>query len=74
MSDLSLAQNHAFDLARTLMVPITPSGGRLAACADARAREASPRAFPADLHIANRALARFHLRGLGGASPNSQES
>lgn len=23
MSDLSLAQNHAFDLARTLMVPVT---------------------------------------------------
>lgn len=23
MSDLTLAQNHAFDLARTLMVPVT---------------------------------------------------
>ncbi|MBY3468678.1 hypothetical protein HFN80_32660 [Rhizobium laguerreae] len=113
MSDLSLAQNHAFDLAGTLMVPVTlfeidgeigvmpsaeydgdgdailneyihlPTGrliepitpsGRRAARADARARDASPRAYPADLHIANRALARFHLRGLGAASPNRQES
>jgi hypothetical protein len=28
-----------------------------------------PRACPADLHIANHALARFHLRGLGAANP-----
>lgn len=85
MSDFSRAQNDAFDLARTLMVPVTlfeidgqigviPLRGRRAACADAHAREASPRACPADMHIANRALARFHLRGLGAAIQKSQEN
>ncbi|MGV2125546.1 hypothetical protein ACQZ4R_20925 [Agrobacterium vitis] len=57
-----------------LIEPITPSGEGVP-LAPMRAQGRLRRELvPADLHVANRALARFHLRGLGAASPNSQES
>ncbi|NTF16473.1 hypothetical protein [Agrobacterium tumefaciens] len=57
-----------------LIEPITPSGERVPLALMRAQGRLRRELVPADLHIANRALARFHLRDLGADSPNSQES